>query len=35
LWLFMKTGSRISRWNGAAFIAFYLIYFFIKLAIVK
>ncbi|MCE5178847.1 MAG: calcium/sodium antiporter [Porphyromonadaceae bacterium] len=32
LWLFMKAGSRIKRWQGAAFIAFYLIYFFIKIA---
>ena len=32
LWSFMKAGSRIKRWQGAAFIAFYLIYFFIKIA---
>lgn len=32
LWLFMKAGSRIKRWQGASFIAFYLIYFFIKIA---
>ncbi len=32
LWLFMKAGSRIKRWQGAAFIAFYLVYFFIKIA---
>ena len=32
LWLFMKAGSRIKRWQGTAFIAFYLIYFFIKIA---
>lgn len=33
LWLFMKVGARITRWQGLAFIAFYLIYFFIKLTI--
>ena len=32
LWSFMKAGSRIKRWQGTAFIAFYLIYFFIKIA---
>ena len=32
LWLFMKAGSRIKRWQGASFIAFYMIYFFIKVA---
>ncbi|WP_294072334.1 calcium/sodium antiporter [Proteiniphilum sp. UBA1028] len=32
LWLFMKAGSRITRWQGAAFIAFYLMYFSVKLA---
>lgn len=32
LWLFMKAGSRITRWQGAAFIVFYMIYFFMKIA---
>jgi len=32
LWLFMKRGIRITRWKGAAFILFYLIYFFVKLS---
>lgn len=32
LWLFMKAGSRIRRWQGAAFIVFYMIYFFLKIA---
>jgi cation:H+ antiporter len=32
LWLFMKAGSRIKRWQGALFIAFYMIYFVIKVA---
>lgn len=35
LWIFMKTGSRVKRWNGVAFIAFYLIYFIFKLTIGK
>lgn len=32
LWIFMKWGTRINRWKGAAFILFYLIYFFVKLS---
>jgi cation:H+ antiporter len=32
LWFFMKAGSRITRWNGALFVAFYLIYFIVKLS---
>ncbi|SCD19823.1 K+-dependent Na+/Ca+ exchanger related-protein [Proteiniphilum saccharofermentans] len=31
LWIFMKQGTRITRWQGAAFILFYLVYFSIKL----
>lgn len=31
LWIFMKTGVRIGRWQGAAFILFYLVYFSVKL----
>ncbi|WP_298653977.1 calcium/sodium antiporter [uncultured Proteiniphilum sp.] len=33
LWIFMKTSTRITRWQGVAFILFYLIYFFIKLSV--
>ncbi|MDD2299972.1 MAG: calcium/sodium antiporter [Fermentimonas sp.] len=33
LWLFMKLGTRIRRWQGAAFILIYVLYFFIKLLI--
>lgn len=32
LWIFMKQGTRITRWQGAAFILFYLVYFSIKLS---
>ena len=32
LWVFMKMGTRVMRWQGAAFLAMYLIYFFIKLS---
>lgn len=32
LWIFMKQGTRITRWEGAAFILFYLVYFSIKLS---
>ncbi len=31
LYFFMKIGTRIRRWQGAVFVAFYLLYFFIKL----
>jgi cation:H+ antiporter len=33
LWLFMKLGTRIRRWQGAAFILIYVLYFFTKLLI--
>lgn len=33
LWVFMRMGSRISRWQGAAFILFYLIYFLVKISL--
>lgn len=32
LWFFMKIGTRITRWQGAAFILFFLVYFFFKLS---
>lgn len=32
LWIFMKRGTRITRWQGAAFILFYLVYFSVKLS---
>lgn len=32
LWLFMKRSTRITRWQGVAFILFYLVYFSIKLS---
>lgn len=33
LWIFMKKSSRITRWQGMAFILFYLVYFFIRLSV--
>lgn len=30
LWIFMKMHSRLGRWQGAAFILFYLVYFSVK-----
>lgn len=33
LWLFMKMGSTIKRWQGVAFILLYIAYFYIKLSI--
>ncbi|MDD4778605.1 MAG: calcium/sodium antiporter [Fermentimonas sp.] len=33
LWLFMKLGTRIRRWQGATFIFIYVLYFIIKLSI--
>ena len=32
LWIFMKRGTRITRWQGVAFILFYLVYFSVKLS---
>lgn len=31
LWIFMKRGTRITRWQGVVFILFFLIYFYFKL----
>lgn len=31
LWFFMKIGSRIKRWQGAAFLGLYMVYFLYKL----
>ena len=33
LWFFMKTGTRVKRWQGAVFIGAYLVYFFVKLGV--
>lgn len=33
LWLFMKFGSKIKRWQGVFFIILYILYFYIKLAV--
>lgn len=33
LWVFMKRGSRITRWQGGSFILFYLVYFLVKMAV--
>ncbi len=32
LWLFMKMSTRLGRWQGGAFILFYLVYFSVKLS---
>ncbi|SFK91858.1 cation:H+ antiporter [Porphyromonadaceae bacterium KH3CP3RA] len=32
LWIFMKRSTRITRWQGGAFILFYLVYFSVKLS---
>ncbi|OJV81664.1 MAG: calcium:proton exchanger [Bacteroidia bacterium 44-10] len=32
LWVFMKKNTRLGRWQGAAFILFYLVYFSVKLS---
>ncbi|RNC65988.1 calcium/sodium antiporter [Proteiniphilum sp. X52] len=32
LWIFMKRGIRITRWQGVAFLLFYLVYFSFKLS---
>ena len=33
LWLFMKMGSTIRRWQGVAFVLLYIAYFFIKMSV--
>ncbi len=32
LWVFMKKNTRLGRWQGAAFILFYMVYFSVKLS---